>query len=408
MPPDFRSLWSSAPPVSAPPAVPIVPGTPRPVAPAAPDPDRSCRQPFVNPRRNSRLAVPLPAGTWSVAGEATWDRDFRPRHVLHFGDRTLVQGEASWRLLDAAGREIAWGNRYAGDVYLNAEAGTYLLADSIGSISIRRLSDGRETVAARLNFGDVYARGLLAMRGGRLLAASTEHELHVHSDFRPEHSILEVCEVFDPPRVEPESLPVTSQPVADLYFKTLTLPAAVGGDTVTVATEDTIFTTDWDLRIRSVLAGEFTPTALSVDELGRAHLVVAAGRRRELWRVAPDGTRHFATEIPAEAAEISVPPLIAHDHRVFVVADGAVFAYSAEGRLVREHRPTGELAGATVTADDRLLMAAGARVSAVDAEGRERVLFECPDGQIFAPPILTADGEMLVATRERLHRLAAG
>jgi outer membrane protein assembly factor BamB len=63
------------------------------------------------------------------------------------------------------------------------------------------------------------------------------------------------------------------------------------------------------------------------------------------------------------------------------------------------------LAGATLSADGKVLASVGSAVWALDAKGAETALFALTDEPFVTPPVLSDDGRLLVASARRLYAL---
>jgi len=80
-------------------------------------------------------------------------------------------------------------------------------------------------------------------------------------------------------KIEVDAVKVVSNltALATLQLKTSTMLAAMRGDDVIFAAPGRIFLSSSDLQPRAALDGDFAPRLLSVDELGRMHLIVGTG-----------------------------------------------------------------------------------------------------------------------------------
>jgi hypothetical protein len=135
------------------------------------------------------------------------------------------------------------------------------------------------------------------------------------------------------------------------------------------------------------------------------HLVVAARDRLELWVLTPDGSRTVTRPINPELGVPIAPPAIGYDHAIHLITADAIVAFSADGDPLWERRPHGRIAGAGVSTDGRVLVAAGRELQAYDAKGEREVLFRSVEGPLVTPPAMSAAGEIFVATAEALYCL---
>jgi hypothetical protein len=166
--------------------------------------------------------------------------------------------------------------------------------------------------------------------------------------------------------------------------------------------EDRIYLADRRLGLEAELTGTFVPLALSVDEDGRLDVVVGDGTSRALWVVTPEGRR--VTNVAAPAGAGAIPPVVGYDHRVFVLGREEATAVSAAGKALWTGATHGAPAGAAVTANEALLVAAGAELAAFELDGARRVLYTA-EGALRTSPVMTADDEVLVATDRELLSL---
>lgn len=375
------------------------------------DGDPACVRRFVNDGLNSQLTRPLPAGGWTVRARAGLQPAVRPVAVLTVGERIVVEGAGPWRLFDFELRPLAQGFSVAGCTTLDSAGGRVLFTDELALMRSARLSDGGGDRAVPLAFGREFRRTFVSARGSRLLAAGTERTINPHEAHEPDTVAVEVRELGDPVVADDDGLVMTSQTVGSLERKSaaLVLAAALHGDTLLAALENRFLIAGPDLKVLAEFAGAFLPAHLSVDDLGRAHVLVTDEGGPRLWVLTAQGERTLSAGLPvADVRSTLGPPVIGFDRRIFVTTPDVVLAYSPEGRKLWEHRPTGRIAGATVTTDDQLLVAAGNELSALDAEGRRRVLAEFPGESLRTAPVLSAGGDLLVATDAALYRLTAG
>jgi len=106
--------------------------------------------------------------------------------------------------------------------------------------------------------------------------------------------------------------------------------------------------------------------------------------------------------LPDDAADTRVPPIITADHRVFVVTDSRITAFSPMGDQLWEFAPPMGRPKASVTAEGWLLIAVDDIVGIMDAEGRSATLFQLPGEGFVTAPVLTTSGEIFVATETAL------
>ncbi|TMA43813.1 MAG: hypothetical protein E6J82_05945 [Deltaproteobacteria bacterium] len=145
---------------------------------------------------------------------------------------------------------------------------------------------------------------------------------------------------------------------------------------------------------------------LSVDELGRMHLIVGTGDKLSVWVVTPDGSRTVSRPLNPEYGPPIAPPIVGYDHRIHLVAADGIVTLDAYGGPLWERRPQGRVAGAGAAADDQLIVAAGRELQAYDGKGEREILFRSVAGALTTPPAMSASGEIFVATAEALFCLS--
>ncbi len=80
-------------------------------------------------------------------------------------------------------------------------------------------------------------------------------------------------------------------------------------------------------------------------------------------------------------------------------------AIAPDGKTLWERK--GALTGgATITSDDRLLVATDAKIVAIDPSGRASEIASAPKQVFLTPPIVTASGLLLAASGSMLHAYA--
>jgi hypothetical protein len=116
----------------------------------------------------------------------------------------------------------------------------------------------------------------------------------------------------------------------------------------------------------------------------------------------PDGSRTATRPLNPEYGAPIAPPAIGYDHAIHVVTADAIVALTADGQPLWERRPAGRIAGAGVSTDGRVLLTAGRELQAYDEKGEREVLFRSAEGSLVTPPVMSAAGEIFVATADTL------
>lgn len=380
-----------------------------PLARALPLPYAGAVSAFVTPEQSARVARPsgleaLPdQARLKVAWEAPLPASLRPEHVLCSGDRAVVHGEASWQLHGPDGRLVQAGTLANSGVLLDPGRGLFFFSDFAGLIAARKLADGQPSFQAALGTSKEHRRTFLARRANRLIAVSSELHLDLHEP-APESTAIEVADLGNPSTQKSFPDPAGPAVVADLIRQTMALLAAMQGQSLVLATRDRVYGLDLDLRFTHAIAGSFDPLSMSLDEAGRIYLVVQAEKRVALWVLAPGGARRYAFDLPAGTA-VKAPPIVGFDHTAYVMTDHQIFAVQPDGKLAWVRTASGRFAGAVVTVDDRLLVADGREIAAFERDGRRRLLYASPEDELRTAPVVTATGEVLVASSKKLIAL---
>ena len=176
------------------------------------------------------------------------------------------------------------------------------------------------------------------------------------------------------------------------------------GDTLALATDDNVFLADFDLKLQRQFTGKFHPLFLSMDEVPRLYMIVRVESGLELWVLSQTGERILRWSLPS-GFEPSSPPAVGFDHAVFLIAPHRLVAIDPSGATRWDQSEEGEVAGAGVTPEGNLIVAAGANLFVYDAAGKRTRLFTVPDDVFVTAPVIDEKGDLLVAGRRRLYCL---
>jgi hypothetical protein len=363
-----------------------------------------CPRPWYNEEQNSRCPLALPAGAWAVKWSTKLRPGFPPAFVLESGDRILVEAGV-WQLFDRGGKLVREGRAGTSHLAIERERGFFLLVNKDGELAAETLAEGSERFNTLLEFGDEYLRPLCVMRGTRVLLLGNERQLDPHRHHLAEHSLIsavDVSEFLAPTAPGDEAV---GRRAGSLILQSTQAVGAVSGDRLVVAMPDRLLALGLDLKVRAAFSGQFQPQAISLDEAGRAHLLVQTAQGQALWVVSPAGRREM--EVRVEGVEPE-PPIIGWDHRVYLPAKNRLVVVDPSGRLLPDYPARGPLAGAIVTADSQILASSGKELVAYLPRGREaapRVLWTFA-AELVTPPVLTGGREILVASASELFCLA--
>jgi hypothetical protein len=301
------------------------------------------------------------------------------------------------------GRELAKGPVAQSFVTLDPLHGLLFAADHSGQIDGYRLSDGQLALRLALRSMRRHERLFVARRGARLIVASREMARDSNEP-DPEKTIIEMIRLSEPPKSWNE--PGGARVSRDLVRASVTMVAAMHGDSIALATDDGVYLLDTELQVRGALTGSFMPLEMSLDEAGRTYLLVLAEGKTELWLMSPRGERWYSFVFPPGTGDVVRPPIVGYDHTAYIVTAGRILSVAPDGKLNWMRAASGAIVGAAVSADDLLITSEGNALTAWDAEGQRRVLYEFAGETLATAPAMTPDGDLRVATHTAVYRLA--
>jgi hypothetical protein len=385
-----------------PPCRAIEPRDPAPRPPAAPPARGDVTSAHGSCARDGRVRTPLGSHVgWTLRWRAPIPGTY-PRSILATDDRIVVAGGA-WRLFTAGGEPVAQGHTVAPPTI--APDGTLLVPEPSGALFAYDLAEGWRTWRTIPSSSYASYFVFVWLQGSRLLLGSTTGERRDAHDqeIGDAESCLEAMGLGDPRRVD-DTLDVESLEGCarlTLPIDGLLATPAPDGLGALLAVRDRLVVVGPDLRPGAVFTGSFEPVALSVDDEGWMHVVVATEGERALWVVTPDGGRVSTPSLPYDLAEPLGPPAIGLDRRVLLVGERRMTCYGQDGGVLWTRVPLQKPAGWLVTGDDRFLVAEGGGVAVVDGR-RDLELVHLRGERIEAGPCLTPRGALLVATATEL------
>jgi hypothetical protein len=366
----------------------------------------ACLRAFVNAQLNSRIPYPLGIDDWRIGWQQDIFAGLYPSYVLESNNRILVHGLDRWQLFADDGKSIATGRIGQSSVFIDSAHPLFYLSDENGYIAARRLSDGGEEFVFHAYFGNDFRRSLLERKERRMLIVSIERPTDPHGRLTPNLSVIEVQDLGAPLNINADHILVSAKRQTNLMRDTINLQAALRGETLVLATDQRVYFADLDLKIDSVLQGEFTPLAMSLDEASRVYLLAQTKTEIELWLVTNDGKRLMSYVLPQDMRINPAPPIVGYNHRIYILGADRVLAISRNGSLAWVKSLKITHSSAVVTADDQLLVSDGNELIAFDEAGKRRVLHTFTDDVLTTPPVLTSSGEILVASERRLYSLS--
>jgi hypothetical protein len=368
---------------------------------ASPPAGAACERQFCNTSLNSRFPAATSAKQLQVRWKAPFTPAFKPSTVLQSGNRVLAYGGGSWRLFDLDGAKIADGRTGSSPMVLDAEHGLFYFISGNGFLTAFRFADGGEEFNLLPAAGEAWT--FIARQGKRFFDLGVE----LPQPWRPvppSHAMLQHLDLANQVQLDDIKLVTNLEAGASLLFATATVQVAMHGNDVIFALPGRVVLSSNDLQPRAGLDGDFVPRFLSLDELGRIHLLVRIGEQTALWILTPAGQRTAAVTFKPEYGTPLAPPIIGYDHRIFLLHSGLT-AFDAYGDLLWERWPKGRVVGGGITTDGQLLVTDG-DLAAYDPQGERRILFTLPGVSFITPPAMSAAGEIFVASADSVYCLA--
>jgi hypothetical protein len=362
---------------------------------------------FGNSEQNSRLPGSLSAGAWPVRWQAALNASSPVKHVVQAADRILTEGGGLWQLFDLAGKSVAQGRYTGSHVVLDAPHSLFYFIDTDNFLVALRMENATKLFMTSPSFGDNFVRPLLVRRNNRFVLAGVDTGGGAHRPVPPNLSVIEFDDLGPELKTDETGLLFSLIGTGKLLVGTNKLAVAMHGDTVVFAVPGRVYLSSSDMKPSAAFDGDFEPVALSLDETGRMYLVALRGGRHELSILSSTGALIGAHPLKPGMEQLIAPPIVGYDHRVFIVSPSTILALDASGNLLWEAGTGALAAGAAVTPDGQLIVSAGAEIFAFDDRGRRTTLHTFPGESLTSAPILTAKGELMVASRSHLYCLKA-
>ena len=360
-----------------------------------------CVRPYGNEQSNSRLTHAFPTGPWKIRWQADLPANGMFTALLHSGGRTLVTGRAQWVLFDERGRLLASQPTNGEDAEMDAARGVFYVANRYSNVAAYHLADGKPQYRFPAEGTADYARSFLHRMNETMTVASFKQTANPMVPTQPKVSALEMYEFPEPPAMDEDLLKSVHQK-AIRHYEVPRLWTAIHAPLLVVAMTNAIEYLDANLAVRRRFEGAFQPQGFSLDEAGRAYLLALVEGKQVLWMLSP---RAEAVAVPLDNAVYQRPPLIGYDHTVYLLGANQVTAITEAGKLAWQYSSSGRIAGAMVTANNLLLLAAGNAVVTLDDHGRPATQQEFPTESVALSPVLTAQGELLAVTNKHLYCL---
>jgi len=370
-----------------------------------PDDDFAYLRPYGNDQLNSRAATQLTQDPWRPLWNVDLDDHLDPRFILSDGENILLQGDSRWQLFDMTGRALKIGGLGSSGMVLDPKYKLFYLMDGLGYLSAWHLADGRLSFLIGVDFGNHFFRSFIRRRANSLIVTGVERRI-VPEGPPPQNSLLQIIDLGEPPKVEKDFILSSFKTRVSYMRRSRRLLASCFNDTLVCATENNIYLADLDGNMKKAFTGTFIPLALSLDEGKRIYLIVLdqAGKYA-LWVVTEEGEQVLEGPLPNPPEHEFISPLVGYDHRIFVMLEARILALNLKGESPWSAYTAGPIAGALVTADDRLLVTEGSYLMAYDRKGERRPLQTFEGETLRTQPLLTKQGLLFVATAEKLYCL---
>jgi hypothetical protein len=362
----------------------------------------ACERQFCNTSLNSRFPAAAPAKQLQVRWKASFVDAFKPGNIVQGGDRVLAYGGGVWRLFDLNGAKVADGRTGSSGMVIDTPHGFFYFINGNGLLAAHRLVDGLEDFKLFPAPGDAWP--FIARQGNRFFDLGVQLPQPWSREPRTD-AVLEHQDLGEG-EVQRNRMKMASNLVENesLHFNATAVQMAMHGEEVIFAVPGNVVLSSNDLHPRGGLDADFVPRFLSVDELGRIHLIVRTGEQTALWILTPAGQRTAAVVFKPEYGTPLAPPIIGYDHRIFLLHSGLT-AFDAYGDLLWERWPRGRVVGGGITTDGRLLITDG-DLAAYDPQGERKILFALPGVTFITPPAMSASGEVFVASSDSVYCLA--
>lgn len=352
---------------------------------------------FGSDAQNGRVGLTLPSGTWRLKWQAVFPTPTQPQQVLQAADRILVAGAERWQLHDRQGRLLRSGSLAAGPV-LDPPNRQFLLAEKPGSVLSYSLDAGRRIWELPSVSAEGARRTYLARRQSAFVLAT---------EYRDQRrTLVESFELGDTPQISDEVL-TSARRIALLEYPALGVRAAAVDNLLALAMPGRLVVTDRKLRLRDEYDRPITdPASISLDEAAHIYLLAGAPANRELVVFSPKGEELLRMPVGRDEGSAPIAPAIDFRRHIRLALGDRLLAISPAGDQEWSSALPG-IAGLLVTADNRVVVAAANGIHAFTIEGERKLLFGLNQEPLLAGPVLTAEGDLLLASAARLFCLSS-
>lgn len=369
---------------------------------------------YMNSEKNSRLLSDFkPNKIWEVKWRAALDSTLFPWFILLGNDRIIVQNESGWQLFDSDGKYIASSSRANGNVSIDIINGIFYQNEFSGFLAANNLSTGNPEYFVYPYFGQGYDRNIVWYNEFKFMCIGYEipQMTHKSSPKDPDITLFEILDVRDKSMIDSDKILNSANQIQKLILKAENIKTAVSEGEIIAASENFISVIDNKLNVKKIFQGNFIPLEVSLDKQFNIYLIVKVmnddnSNKFFFWLINQNGKMIYESEIPMEESNPEFyPPVVDYNLNIFIIAENKLFSIDSKGVIIWNKHLSGTSPGAVVSANGYLLTSEGNMLSAFDGNGDRNFIFQFESEDLFSPPLLTPQNEILVATKEYLYCL---
>lgn len=364
----------------------------------------------MNGQNNSRLPGRLLPGNWSVSWRVPAPQEMQAA-LLWAKDRIIFtwmpdrSGFLEWRLLDIGGHDIAQGRMRGYAIEIDPAQEYFFYSAPNNPVEIHSLANGQKVAGISSHVFYEANPQHLTRRGKRWIVVTKKYPYGEEVNY-PNETNIEMLATDWPPAAGKDGY---LKPVASSVLRAETTEAnvAIGPESLWVTLPNRLYRLGLDLKPQAAWKCDFKPSGLSVDDAGRMYLFFVQHSQMTLEVLSPEGERIWQYTFPRLDSGFMTPPILGYHGMVYAVTRRKVFAFDRAGQVRWQKDLANDFAGAGVTPDNDLLIAAGSQVIAFKADGSEKIVHDFVSEKIMAAPVLTSGGQLLIATETALYSLHA-
>ncbi len=376
-----------------------------------PPEDFSVVNSFNNELRNSRSAVLLAKNLWDEKWRTPLEEGLNPQHILFCKDMIIVFGEGKWQLLNMKGETVKSGAAGFSELYIDKINELFYFSDYNGLVQARDLKSGMHKYSLFLMYGADYSRQAFYRRDRLLNILSVEEMEDPHGNHIRNSSVMEVIDIGEPEKIDSNGYLLSAHRINSIPVKSIDVHSAFAGKSTSIASPGQISINDPELMTEKVLTAEFTPLSISMDPDGRMYMAVRAPvnetMQNAFWVLDQDGSRLTNIELPNEVQNFS-PPVVGYGSKIFVLSEKHIYSIDIKNNSFIELPFEKPLGGAVISADNKLILAAGRMVYGIDDDGEKLYLTHLDNDRWLTNPVFAGNDVLLCATGKFLYCFARG